>query len=741
MARENLFSTSRESTLSGSQMLENVINKKIAQRKNMMALTESRKVSQSTPDFTATMEAANLETENKLKTNTMLETAQYHQGAKNIARQQLQMRPRLLMEGMEFVQNKVLGEIIYESYWLDEPVKEATVDQITDSIEKVLGYVEENFNSSKVPESKQSKLMKNINEVIEQTVREAVERLMTESKESNAAFTEFDLTDEEEDKLDEKLCDLGKDEIVDLIKTKVAQVIQDEKEKGTEKAEMFDEIEKSTQNDEDESDDDTLGSTEEATLAGIYSGEIALEGANWSTLKIYFSDLRKRASRYCKEANKLYKQGKYDEAEKKYGECKDIFHDIKKRLVDIEDSMGSVVISYFISYFTTFVSFVDSINTRGGASTADIGDAHKDAGGTWNVTRQYVIANVNRMIRWCDNQIKLCKKNSKEERTGKSTNYKYSLESALKSIPTNERYNTSEKYILNIMESGAPFNMFEDPSWSEFKHYVSMMCKKIHGALLIKKYDEAVVLINELEGRLSSIPETIPTDVKEFVFAMTNMIYGAVPVDEVIISRLGTPMGSPDMVSSSSAINMTTISWIDILVNIKTNLSSIKDYCNEKLTPEVIDDENVNNSDCPVSGKNSLASMIATKQTQMMNQNIGGSIFEALMLSNISGTTKSVEESSNPVSDDDVDDAALIESLLQYTILETLDTLGIYKFRLADVNSIKRACITSISEGTSPVYGDGDKETVGLGNDKTGKKIVRINTQKMKRKTMGSTKE
>ena len=319
MATENLFSTKREGTLTGSQMLENVINQKATQRKNMIALTEARKLSQNTPDFVATMESANLEADNKLKTNAMLENAQYHQGARNIARQQLQMKQRLTMEGMELVKNKVLGEIIYESYWLDEPIKESTVEEIGESIGKVLSYVEENFNSSKVPESKQSRLMQSVNEAISGVVKEAVERLVTEAKEANDAFTEFGLTEEEENKLDDKLCDLGKDEIIDIVKTKVAQVVQDERKRGKEKAKMFDEIEQTLQqNDEspDDTDDEPMTDAEEATLNGIYSGEITLEGANWTTLKIYFSDLRKRASKYCKEANKLYKQGRYDDAER-----------------------------------------------------------------------------------------------------------------------------------------------------------------------------------------------------------------------------------------------------------------------------------------------------------------------------------------------------------------------------------------------------------------------------------------
>ena len=82
-------------------------------------------------------------------------------------------------------------------------------------------------------------------------------------------------------------------------------------------------------------------------------------------------------------------------------------------------------------------------------------------------------------------------------------------------------------------------------------------------------------------------------------------------------------------------------------------------------------------------------------------------------------------ESSLNIGDEEVENAAMIESLLNYTILETLDTIGIYKFRTNDINSLRRAFVQSVSEGTSPFQ----KKT-----DKKGLKTVRINTRKMKQK-------
>ena len=752
MGTENLFSTPRENILTGEQMLENAIRRKQIQRENMKALTEARKLTDSTEDFTATMEANNIEAEEKNKKDSAMENAFYKQGAKNIIKEQLTMRPRLIKEGTEQVWNKVIGEIIYESYWLDEPVKESTVNQIEDSVGQILSYIDNKCPGSKVPTEKHNKLLKNISSVIDSVVREATDRIVNEAIEANSAFNEFELNSEEEEKLDSELGDLGRDEIIELIKGKVAQVIQDEKEKGKERAETFNEIDETIKaNEEDEKDladgdvhtedgeevnpddtDEPLTKAEESTLEGIYNGEITLEGANWTTLKIYFSDLRKRASKYCKEANKLYKEGKYDDAEKKYRQCKDIFEDIKARLLDVEDSMGSVVISYFMSYFTPFVAFVDAINTRGGASNVDILDAHKDAGGTWNLTRQYVIGNVNRMIKWCDGQINQCKKNSKFEKTGKGREYKYSLESALKFDSTDNRYTATERYVSNILEAGAPFNAFEDPSWGEFKACISLLCKKAKNILLMNtenNYCHAMTIIDDICSRLSNVPEDVPGDVKEFIMAMVSLIYGAVPSDEVIISRMSSAMGSPDLTSPNPSVNYTTISWNDLLVNIKTNLSSIKSYCESKCSsvtqPEV-------NPLPAQSFESTFESLVMRKRTQDITKNIGNSLFEAMMIGNISETEKIAMESTQNFNNEEIEDAALIESLLQYTVFETLDTLGLYKFRLNDIKAVKMDFMNGVTEGTSPIYGESDSQTMSNGKDKKGKKKVRINTRKMK---------
>lgn len=567
---ENLFSTKRETVLTGDQMLENAIRIKNERRMNLSALTEASRLSENNEDFISTMESTNIESEAEVKKSAALEQAQYMQTTRNLAIQQLTMRNKLIQEGMDIVTNNVIGQIIYESYWLDDPVKVAQVEQISESIANAMEYLEDRCMESKVPEAKQNRYLLNVTEAIRDIVTEASDRIFEECKKTNSLFAEFELNENEEDKLDEKLSDLGTDEIVDLIKGKVAQVIQDEKEKEKEKSEMFDDIEKETSDEEPE--------TEDATNESTMPTEVTLEAA---------------------------------------------------------------------------LSF----------------------------------------------------------------------------DKTDSRYTSNERHIASILENGATISIIEDPSWREFKDCISLLSKKIRNTIIASNEGEGaccgIKLIDELLNYLSSVPEDVPVDVKEHIMTMTNIIYGAVPVDEVIISRLGGTMGSPDLASNNPIINLTTVSWIDIFVNIKTNLSSVKEYLKSKCCKDVV----VESASVT---ENTLERLISIKNERDFNRGIGGTLFESLMLGNLSQTERIVTEGIAPVTSEDIEDAALIESLLQYTVLETLNTIGLYNFRISDIQGIRQDYMKGISEGTTPIYGNSDSATMSNGKDKTGKKKIRINTRKMK---------
>lgn len=746
MAKESMFSTPREKTLTGEEMLENAIKRKQIQRQNMQALTEARKMVENTEDFTHILESNQLDEEEKVRREVATENAYYQRGAKLIARDKIGMKSRLVAEGMEQVWDDIIGNIIYESYWLDDPIKEATVDQITESIVDVLEYIEENCSESKVPTSKYSRFINNLESAVESIVKEAAERITNEASEKNISFSDFELNEEEEEKLDDELVDLGKDEIVELIKDKVAQVVQDERERGKEKAEAFSEIEEKSSDDEDEDVDDTdeddeddedgddsgESETKESTLYSLEEGFVdktknfITDDTNKKLKKTFFEKKGKEASDTFKKGNKLYKAKKYREAKREFIKARKLFIEVKKDISKIDDTKeGNIKSLYKVASV-----FQISYNNAG----SDQHYAYKSArrGETsGNAIRNVANANLDTSIGYCDDLIVACDNNIK-------AGTKVTLKEALNFDPTDSRYTASEKYMANLLETGAPLDLTIDPNWNEFKACISLLCKKVKNILMMDgsdPYCTATPVIDELISRLSVVPEDAPTDIKEFVMAMVSIIYGAVPSDEVIINRMNSGFGSPDIASSYPALNLASISWMDILVNVKTNLNSIKNYCNNKcseigatpITP------------IQIAPSSTFESLLIQKKSRALMNGIGGTLFEAMMIGNIATNESAAMESSMDVDDEDVEDAALVETVLQYTVFETLSTLGLYKFKSNDIRNVKKACMNSVTEGIGPFNKDKkDKKNkskkpqpdiMKAGKDKNGKKKTRIKTK------------
>ena len=227
--------------------------------------------------------------------------------------------------------------------------------------------------------------------------------------------------------------------------------------------------------------------------------------------------------------------------------------------------------------------------------------------------------------------------------------------------------------------------------------------------------------------KLKNVPENVPGDIKEFVNAMVGLVYGAVSPDDVFISRVNNGFGSPDLMSNNAFINLMSISWTDILVNIITNLNNIKHFCESKCNTSPMFTGESMEEETPKTP--TFESLILQKKTRALTQSMGSSLFEAMMMGNLADTETAAMESASDISGEEVEDAALIESILQYTVFETLDTLGIYKFRAGDIKNVKMDYMKSITEGKLPVFGKKDSEVVSAGKDKKGKKKARIHTR------------
>jgi hypothetical protein len=297
---------------------------------------------------------------------------------------------------------------------------------------------------------------------------------------------------------------------------------------------------------------------------------------------------------------------------------------------------------------------------------------------------------------------------------------------------TNDSYTVGERFVGSILESGDEFDAYLASDWIQFKSYITYICKKIKELILTGNCNYAVTAIDDLLNRLSMMPEDVPPDITEFVLGGVGMIYGAVPPDEVIISRINNPMSSYGVLPSGNSSIYDNLSWTDTYVNVRTNLSAIREYCFNKCSGCINEPSNAIEVPPIQENVNTFENLLMRRRNQAFARNVGNTLFEAMMIGNIVETENIAMESMSGFSNEDIEDGALIETLLHYTVFETLETLGLYKFRVSDITNVKKDYMKAVTEGKGPIYGESDTKTMSNGKDKTGKKKVRINTRKLK---------
>ena len=200
--------------------------------------------------------------------------------ARNSKRAYGLLEQRLLKEGRRVLQNKVLFEMCYNACWVDEGVKASSVAEMYDAFNTVLDVVDGITPECKTDMSV-SKFLSAVNLVIEETVQKAVGRIVYESKNNKDCDSiKFDLIDEEEADMDEKIKELGSDEIIDLVRDKVLTVVQDEKEAGKKKDEIIQAIKDGTSGSEEEKPEEEM--TESTLILAIE--DFAFTVGQWNEL-------------------------------------------------------------------------------------------------------------------------------------------------------------------------------------------------------------------------------------------------------------------------------------------------------------------------------------------------------------------------------------------------------------------------------------------------------------------------
>lgn len=226
---------------------------------NLRALTEAKAAEKRTSAMNSVLENVDSAAGKEAQKNAALDKIKEETAAKQRKQSLASLESRLFTEGKKMLWNKVLFETAYDACWIDAPLKERLMQPLYETFESTVNFVHEVCPKA-FSDKPGTRLLEAMDSIITEAAKKASKRIAKECSDdpnSDPDRINFDLNDEEEEKLNQDLQDLGKDDIADKVKDKVLTVIQDEKAAGKKKAETMKELDEAKKDDEDDDDDDS----------------------------------------------------------------------------------------------------------------------------------------------------------------------------------------------------------------------------------------------------------------------------------------------------------------------------------------------------------------------------------------------------------------------------------------------------------------------------------------------------
>ena len=244
------------------------------------------------------------------------------------------------------VLENVLSSIYYDALYLDDEFKEYNKNIITESVHKFLDerggykYIQEAYYKNKSP------LLKEIMRICEETSNDINKRKIEESKNAEDLgqnLFNFNMTSEEEKKLDYSKEQIGLKQVSNVIKEKVLNVVKEEKKRESEHEELLTEIENELSENPDVNNPEAVAEA----LNKIFIGNINIEeGTLFNSLLRYdlksviesgYESLDLIKEENCEDDNELNNmslESIISEAEERNYNDEEIYNDKMKDLFD-----------------------------------------------------------------------------------------------------------------------------------------------------------------------------------------------------------------------------------------------------------------------------------------------------------------------------------------------------------------------------------------------------------------------
>ena len=224
----------------------------------LKSLTESREEKRQSAQMASVLEGVDTSSESENKKTAVLDTLKEQAAIKQRKNGLASLESRLFTEGKAMLWNKILFEMTYNACWIDAPVKAQLIKPLYETFSSTIDFI-----NTTCPKSFKghgaTRLLEAMDVIVTEAAKKASKRIAKECKDdpnSDPDHINFNLNDEEEEKFNEDLQDLGKDDIAEKVKDKVLTVIQDEKDANKKKAEAMKELDDAKK--EDDEDDDTI---------------------------------------------------------------------------------------------------------------------------------------------------------------------------------------------------------------------------------------------------------------------------------------------------------------------------------------------------------------------------------------------------------------------------------------------------------------------------------------------------
>lgn len=661
---------------STDEMIQALLNKKNTRMQNLKALSENASIEKKAMGAQSVLESTHVQQQQETAVQERLNQIRQRRSRQIAAQNSTVGRMTLLEQAKTTVMNKVLFEMVYDAYWLDNDVKATTIQESYDTYKETVGIVEQLCGRSKVQGQNKSRFMVAVEEAVSETCEKAVDRILEEVSETGEDKINFNLNAEEESELDTKLSELGRDEIVDLVKDKVLTVVQDERESGKEKAAILQELNnkdddepeepEGTEDEPDSSTDDTgieegianinesyEGIEEGAVLGAILTAAVLGTAIACTVLSVKDKiELKKALKVYeskCKPAIKmsdlkpaLYELDKaHRPTDKELAGIKKFFNKDSKRAKVWKDAKGHVVCTA-ICYTTTDIGTGVAISGNGASPTVSVETTYNYS---YHVDKKYK-----------KDELYLSAYMAFTDSFDNKNTQAFVID--MKKSFSDEMKNTKVKFFGKSLESTG-------------------VCERISPNFV--EYESAQELMEEC-GLTGTGPE------------MTR----AFAMNETDPERAIKLFSEYKDILQQGYTNILIAPADKYTHKVKTAVCGAvakeNEFCDTKIK------ELTKKMEDPVvkSTEEIMESIRMQNIRRKMNRGGASTLFESFMVSNLKKTTDAAVTEGVSLEKEDTMNASLIESILQYTVLETLNTLQIYKFTTEDVNRLKARNVSSI---------------------------------------------